>query len=148
MTATEQAREALSDAWAAFERATDASQHTDDERASARREAFEALARADSLLEGPEVPDGLSERINGALQKVLAAQADERGRWAELYAAAGRAMQAAERGDLRACVQWLYVACDAEHDLLGDCDRFAEAIAQVDPEGEHDPARPQPDRES
>jgi hypothetical protein len=136
MTPTAKAREALSAAWKAFERATDASQFDDAERASARREGFAALTRADAAL---EVVPHKSERIQGALSAVLDAQADERASWGALYSAAGRAMQAAEQGDTGECVRWLYVAADAEFDLLGDCDRFAAAIAELDPDGEHDP---------
>ncbi|HEX9622620.1 MAG TPA: hypothetical protein VF989_20900 [Polyangiaceae bacterium] len=137
MSPAEQAREALSDAWKAFEQATDASRGTEQERASAVLEGFAALTRAAHALE--VVPHPI-ERIQGALSAVLEAQADERAAWGALYSAAGRAMQAAEQGDTGECVRWLYIAADAEFSLLSDCDRFAKAIDEFDPNGEHDPA--------
>jgi hypothetical protein len=79
----------------------------------------------------------LVEQLTMAVDHVREQHAAQLAEWAALYVAAGRAIEAASRGDRAAALAHVEQAADAEYDLLGSCDAgFGRIENAGGPEGE------------
>jgi hypothetical protein len=79
--------------------------------------------------EAPQATDTtrpLADQVRTAIERVRERQAGQLATWSDLYVSAGRALEAASRGDRGAALAHIEAAADSEYEVCGDCETMGQ----------------------